>query len=67
MNAQSSPTPIAYDVEGAARAVGLSVFPIKQAIASGDLTARYSKSKRLIGHDELVDWFNHLPVDRPTS
>ena len=61
----AAPTPIAYDVQGAALAVGLSVFPIKQAISAGELTARFSGSKRLIGHDELVEWFNHLPLDKP--
>jgi hypothetical protein len=60
-------TPIAYDLEGAARAVGLSVFPIKQAIKAGDLTPRYSKSKPLIGHDELAEWFASLPVDKFTG
>ena len=60
-------TPIAYDLEGAARAVGLSVFPIKQAIKAGDITPRYSKSKPLIGHDELVEWFANLPLDKSTG
>lgn len=62
---QSAPNPIAYSVEGAAQAVGLSVYPIKQAITAGLLTARYSGAKRLIGHADLLDWFDSLPVDKP--
>jgi len=62
---QSGPNPIAYSVEGAANAVGLSVYPIKQAITAGLLTVRYSGAKRLVGHADLLEWFDSLPVDKP--
>ena len=62
---ESSPTPIAYDIEGAARAIGYSIFPIKQAIARGDLTPRYANSKPIILHDDLYEWAHSLPVDKP--
>ena len=63
----SNPTaaPISYDVKGAAAAVGLSDASIRQAMNDGNLTARFFKTKRLIGHDELRAWFKALPVDRP--
>ena len=63
----AAPAPIAYSVEGAANAVGLSVFPIKQAITAGLLTAHYSGAKRLVGHADLLEWFNNLPVDKPAT
>jgi len=62
-----TPNPVAYDLEGAGRAVGLSIFPIKQEIKLGNLTPRYYRSKPLIGHDELVEWFANLPVDKSTG
>ena len=63
---RSGVPPIAYDMKSAARAVGLSVTSIRHAVTAGELKPRYSGSKRLIGHVELLEWFNHLPLDRPT-
>jgi hypothetical protein len=60
-------TPISYDVTGAAASVGLSPASIRAALNAGDLTARFFKSKRLIGHDELLAWFRALPVDPPET
>jgi hypothetical protein len=61
----NAPAPIAYDIAGAAAAVGLSTDSIREALRNGDLTARWYKSKRLIGSDELAAYFNSLPVDKP--
>lgn len=60
-----APAPISYDLEGAARAIGQSVDTIKKAIAKGDITPRYPNRKPLIGHADLLAWFNGLPVDKP--
>ncbi|POH68978.1 hypothetical protein C3B61_03500 [Cryobacterium zongtaii] len=61
---QTAPTPIAYNLDGAAIAVGLSIFPIKLAVSNGSLTARYYGTKPLIGHAELLEWFENLPLDK---
>jgi len=60
-------TPISYSIDGAADAVGLSIGPIRAAISAGDLTPRFSGSKPLIGHEDLLEWFNHLPLDKPSG
>lgn len=59
--------PISYSYEGAAEAIGQSVDTIKAEVRKGNLTPRYPNSKPLIGHDELFEWFNSLPVDKPGS
>lgn len=59
--------PIGYSVEGAGRAVGLSVYPIKEAITRGDLTVHWAGSKRLVKHADLVAWFDALPYDKPVA
>lgn len=56
--------PIAYTIDQAAEAVGLSTFPIRQAIDKGELSPRYSGTKPLILHSELVEWAESLPLDR---
>ena len=61
------PTPIAYNLESAAAAIGRNVRTIQRAIAKGALIPRYADSRPMIGHAELLAWFNHLPLDRPTS
>ena len=57
---------IAYDKEAAAEAVSVSQRVIDNAIRSGDLIAHTvtakAGSKVLIGHDELVSWFQALPT-----
>ena len=62
---QPAPTPIAYDIAGAARAIGQSVATIKRAIELGDLTRRYPNRKPIILHDDLYEWAHSLPVDKP--
>lgn len=62
---ESPRVPIAYTLDQAGEAVGLSTFPIRQAIEAGDLTPKYSGRKPLIDHDDLKAWFKSLPVARP--
>lgn len=59
--------PIAYDLAGAAEAIGQSVITIKRAIAKGDITPRYPNRKPIILHADLLAWAESLPVDRPIS
>lgn len=58
--------PIAYTVQGAAEAIGRGPDVIRDAIRRGDITPRYPDSRLLIGHAELLDWFDNLPVDKPS-
>ncbi|MBC7594552.1 MAG: hypothetical protein H7288_11545 [Kineosporiaceae bacterium] len=60
-------TPIAYDGNGAVRATGISRSTLEKEVRDGNLTVRYVGTKRMYGHAELLEWFNHLPVDRPVS
>lgn len=61
---QAAPNPIAYSLDGAATAVGVSLDTIKRAIAAGDLTRRYPNSKPIILHEDLFEWAQTLPVER---
>lgn len=60
-----SRTPIAYNLDGAAAATGLSLTTIKNAVRANELTARFAGTKPLIGHADLLEWFNALPLDKP--
>ena len=62
-----TPSPIAYRIPEAAAIVGVSESTLKAAVNRGDLTRRYPDSRPLIGHDDLLAWFNSLPVDKPGS
>ena len=64
-----SPTPIAYNYDDAAAAVGLkSVFTIREAVRRGELIPRYPNSKTpIILHTELLAWAESLPVDKPEA
>ena len=57
--------PISYDYAGAAEAIGQSVDTIKVEVRKGNLTPRWPNSKPLIGHEDLLEWFNNLPVYKP--
>jgi hypothetical protein len=59
--------PIAYNIQGAADAIGQGVDVIRDAIRRGDLTPRYPNSRALIGHADLLEWFDNLPVDKPSE
>ncbi|GMA33491.1 hypothetical protein GCM10025875_35950 [Litorihabitans aurantiacus] len=62
---------VAYDLQGASEASGLSRTTLQTAIQRGDLVARYYNTKPLILADELYSFVAHLPTEssrhRPTS
>ena len=60
-------SPISYRIPEAAAAVGVSEWTLNEALKRGDITRRYPDSRPLIGHDDLVAWFESLPVDKPGS
>lgn len=65
MNAARLAAPLAYTIEDAATAAGVSKSTLNRAIASGDLTRRYPNSKPVIMADELAAWLESLPLDKP--
>lgn len=56
---------ISYSAVGAAEATGVSETQIRDAVRDGELSARYSKSKLIVRHEDLWDWVNNLPTDKP--
>jgi hypothetical protein len=52
---------IAYSLEQAADACGISLSLIKQFIRDGDLNPRYVNSKPIIPAPELAAWVDSLP------
>ena len=52
---------LAYTIEDAARAVGVSSDTIRGAIRTGDLAVRYVGRKRIVPADELAAWVDALP------
>lgn len=57
--------PIAYNYQGAAEAVGLSVDTIKAEVAADNIPTRYYGRKPLIPAESLAAWFKSLPAERP--
>jgi excisionase family DNA binding protein len=55
-------TRLAYSPDEAAAWVGLSRRHIDREIEAGNLVARLAGSKVLVGHDDLMAWFESLPV-----
>jgi len=53
--------PLAYTVQQAAAAVGLSDRFIRARLADGSLRGRMANSKPLIPSDELERWLKSLP------
>lgn len=58
---------IAYNFEEAAEMVGYSVRTLKQAVADGNLLARYANTKGIIRHEDLHEWVNGLSAEPPTK
>lgn len=58
-------TPVSYDLESAAAAVGLSERELRRVIAAGDLTPRYRGRKPLILRSDLLEWVESLPTSKP--
>jgi len=58
---------IAYTVAEAAEMVGYSERTLKQAIADGNLLARYANTKGVIRHADLDAWIDKLPAEAPAK
>ena len=58
---------MAYTVQEAAAAYGVSADVIRAHIKAGHLAARYPTSRPIIGSEELKDWFDALPSETPRS
>ena len=54
---------MAYTVQEAAVAYGVSAVVIRAHIRAGNLVARYPTSRPIIGADELKNWFDALPSE----
>lgn len=57
---------LAYTFEEAAEQSGYSIRTLKQAVADGNLLARYANTKGVIRHADLDAWVNQLPT-KPTT
>ena len=55
---------IAYDYEGAAAQLSVTVDKIKKLVRDNDIAARYFGRNVLIEHDELVRFVATLPTER---
>lgn len=58
---------IAYTFEEAAEQSGYSIRTLKQAVADGNLAARYANTKGVIRHADLDDWLDRLPAEAPSK
>lgn len=58
---------IAYTFEQAAEQTGYSVRTLKQAVADGNLAARYANSKGVLRHEDLATWIDQLPAEAPSK
>lgn len=58
---------LAYTYDEAAEATGYSVRTIKEAVARGDILARYANSKPVIQAAELEAWLSSLPTVSPRN
>ncbi len=56
---------LAFTVQEAAAAYGVSADVIRAHIKAGRLVARYPTSRPIIGAEELKDWFEALPSGAP--
>jgi hypothetical protein len=59
-------TPLAYPVEKAGDAVGVSRTRIFEAIRNKELTARKAGRATIIEAPELQRWLQSLPIREPT-
>ncbi|WP_104133033.1 DNA-binding protein [Cryobacterium sp. M91] len=60
-----APAPIAYTMQAAAAACGLSVTTLRGAVIHGSLPARWVGNKPIIRHQDLADWVDELSADDP--
>lgn len=61
----SAPVILALSIPEAAKATGYGINTIRDAIALGDLTAKYANSKPIILVSELETWLRNLPSEAP--
>lgn len=61
----SAPVKLAFTVQEAAAAYGVSADVIRAHIRHGNLAARYPTSRPIIDAAELAAWFQALPSDAP--
>lgn len=55
-------TPIAYNLQGAARATGMDPFELLHLARAGGIPARANGDQVLIEHDALVAYVHSLPA-----
>ena len=60
-------TVVAYNLQDAAAAAGVSVDTIRRAIRAGDLIANYPTSRPVILRDELDAWLRATPTEPKTD
>ena len=58
---------ISYTFEEAAEMVGYSIRTLKQAVADGNLAARYANSKGVLRHEDLDSWIDGLSAEPPSK
>lgn len=56
---------IAYTVQEAADACGVSEQVVRRAVGKGDLTFHYPTSRPVLLAEDLRDWIATAPVERP--
>ena len=56
---------LSYTYEEAAEATGYSERVIRNAVRNHDLVASYANSKPVIRRQELEDWLENLPNEKP--
>lgn len=59
--------PVAYTMQAAAAACGLSVSTLRAAVIRGPLAARWVGRKPIIRHEDLVEWVDELSADDPAD
>lgn len=59
--------PLAYDINGLAKACGRGRSAIFEDIAAGRLIARKAGSKTIVLHGDAVAWLEALPVREPSQ
>lgn len=58
---------LAFTIQEAAAAYGVSADVIRAHIKRGNLAARYPTSRPIIDADELANWFAALPSVQPSK
>lgn len=56
-------SPIALTIPEAAKAVGVGVTTLREAIRNGDLIAHYPTSRPVVLRSELEEWLKSTPTE----